>query len=155
MSVATVEDRRTNIEILQDIESRHGGLTPEAIVEEASDPTHEWHCRFEWDDAIAAHKHRIDTARGIIRSVKFEIEYHNLILRPPQYVRDPAKDSSEQGYRSLVPFSRSKKQKADLMHQEIARGVGNLRRAFNVALALNEIEIAERISQALEVLGIE
>ena len=52
------------------VRERHGWLTPEAVVGEARSPQHPLHHEFEWDDAIAAHEHRLEQARELIRSVR-------------------------------------------------------------------------------------
>lgn len=50
-------------------ESR-GSLTPAIVVEEASEPDHPLHSRFQWDDASAAHAFRLEQARSLIRSAR-------------------------------------------------------------------------------------
>lgn len=55
---------------LQGIYNIHRELTPELVVNEARDPDHPLHNRFEWDDALAAEAHRREQARGLIQSVK-------------------------------------------------------------------------------------
>lgn len=53
---------------LEDIRRQGGGvLHPEAVVRFAADPDTALHGCFEWDDAEAAHQHRLEQARGIIR----------------------------------------------------------------------------------------
>jgi hypothetical protein len=44
-----------------------GVLDPERIVDFASDPETALHAKFEWDDSVAGHKHRIWQARQLIR----------------------------------------------------------------------------------------
>jgi hypothetical protein len=72
-------------DILQELYTRKGALTPELLVAEAADPEHPLHARFEWDDSEAARLYRQVQAGRIIRSVKVEI-----VQRPdqaPVYVR--------------------------------------------------------------------
>ena len=57
-------------EILQDIYTRNGALTPTLVVEEARDENHPLHEHLEWDDSLAAEKHRLDQARQLIRTVR-------------------------------------------------------------------------------------
>ena len=55
-------------ETLANIQAAHSGrLSPEDVVQEAADPDNPLHPHFEWDDAAAAHKYRLDQAREIIR----------------------------------------------------------------------------------------
>lgn len=56
------------------IAEQHGQLTPEIILEQASDPEHELHQFFIWDDTEAARRYRLNQARGMILSVKFVVE---------------------------------------------------------------------------------
>lgn len=55
---------------LEAILRKRGDLTPEIVVDEASDPGHELHGHFNWDDPSAAHERRLDQAEQLIRSVK-------------------------------------------------------------------------------------
>jgi hypothetical protein len=68
-------------DILNDIYEERGELTPEAVVEEARDPAHPLHTRFEWDDQKAAHSYRLIQAERLIRKVK--------LYREPDDPRDP------------------------------------------------------------------
>ncbi len=52
------------------IYTERGRLTPPLVVEEASDPQHPLHSRFEWDDSIAGPKYRERQAADLIRSVR-------------------------------------------------------------------------------------
>ena len=56
---------------LEDIEKKYGKVTTELLLQEASNPGHPLHKRFEWDDSIAAHKWRLEQAAQIIRASKF------------------------------------------------------------------------------------
>ncbi|MFQ3666657.1 MAG: hypothetical protein SNJ79_11630 [Sphingomonadaceae bacterium] len=44
-----------------------GALNPEAVVVAAADPSSPLHDLFEWDDTAAAHQHRLNQARNLIR----------------------------------------------------------------------------------------
>ena len=61
-------------EILNDIAETHGVLSAELIVEEASDPEHPLHDRFEWDDDLAARLYRLEQAAQMIRSVHIQVQ---------------------------------------------------------------------------------
>lgn len=57
-------------EELEQIRRKHGGeLKPEYAVEEAKNRNSAMHRHFEWDDSVAAKKHRLDQARTLIRSI--------------------------------------------------------------------------------------
>lgn len=80
MTAATLAVR----EQLTFIYQRDGKLTAEAVLTEASDPVSPLHDRFEWDDTVAAHEHRKEQARGLIRA--YRIRIHEQPLRAFTYV---------------------------------------------------------------------
>jgi len=55
---------------LLNIYREHDRLTPQLVVEVATDPAHPLHDRLEWDDTKAGHQYRIHQARELIRVVK-------------------------------------------------------------------------------------
>lgn len=46
-----------------------GELTPEDVLADAKNDNSPLHSFFEWDDSAAAHQHRLQQARGMIRSI--------------------------------------------------------------------------------------
>lgn len=54
-------------DVLLAIREKRGQLTAEIVVEEAQDPMHPLHHRFEWDDSEAARKYRISQAQQLLR----------------------------------------------------------------------------------------
>lgn len=56
-----------HIEMLR--EKFKGEITPEDILEDAKHDNSPLHSFFEWNDSAAAHQHRLQQARGLIRSV--------------------------------------------------------------------------------------
>ena len=78
---------------LQSIYEARGRLTPKILVDEARDPAHPLHSRFEWDNDVAAERYREAQAGELIRSVK--ISYRATSGRPAsvnafQSVRRPS-----------------------------------------------------------------
>lgn len=55
---------------LQAIYDQHRKLTPALVVDEARDPQHPLHARFEWDDSIAGERWRHHQAHELITSVR-------------------------------------------------------------------------------------
>lgn len=55
---------------LQEVYDRHGRLTPALVVDEARDPAHPLHARFEWNDQTAGEAWRRQQAHELIRSVR-------------------------------------------------------------------------------------
>lgn len=52
------------------IRKQYEELTPQVVVDEARDPAHPLHSRFEWDDTVAGEAYRRQQARELIRSAK-------------------------------------------------------------------------------------
>lgn len=63
-------------EALMAIRAKRGVLTPAIVVEEAADPQHPLHHRFEWDDTEAAIKWRLSQASSLLR-VKYKRDIGN------------------------------------------------------------------------------
>lgn len=59
-------------DILLSIRDEVGVLTPAVVVDAARGGDHPLHSRFEWDDTVAAERHRESQARELIRSVRVE-----------------------------------------------------------------------------------
>lgn len=59
-------------ETLAKLEKKHKGgvLPPEVVVDHARPEKSPIHPCFEWDDAVAAEKHRIDQARQLVRCIR-------------------------------------------------------------------------------------
>lgn len=57
---------------LEAIRAERGVLIPQYVVEAARPQSSPLHRFFEWDDEKAAEQHRVETARGLIRSVRIQ-----------------------------------------------------------------------------------
>lgn len=57
-------------EILSGLEKKHGKLTADIVLEEAGNKTSVLHSQFNWDDAAAAHQHRLWQAHQLIAKVR-------------------------------------------------------------------------------------
>lgn len=66
-------NRSTLHDLFVKIRNKRGRLTPQVIVKEAENPRHPLHNEFDWDDASAAHKHRLQHAARLIRLVKIKV----------------------------------------------------------------------------------
>lgn len=60
------------LETLKQLEEENGRLEPQAVVQQASDPSSPLHDSFDWDDTLAARKYRLWQARQLIANVKVE-----------------------------------------------------------------------------------
>lgn len=89
---------------LQGIYDSHGELSPRLVLDEARDPAHPLHSRFEWDDSIAAERWRVHQAHELIQSVKIvyrqakgktpakDIRAFHAVRTPNGHVYEPAEN---------------------------------------------------------------
>lgn len=133
------QDRRAQIrQILADLETKTGRLTPDSVVAHAAQENSPLHEYFEWDDSKAAHAHRLDQARSLITSVKVEVRTEHRTISAVAYVRDPSVPPNEQGYVSVTKL----RSEYDLAREAVVD-------AFSQARAL--IERARSLSAVLSV----
>jgi hypothetical protein len=121
---------QAHIERLAQIENTDR-LSAEQVVIDATPAGSPLHDLFEWKDEVAAHLHRIDTARKIIRTVEVQITTTTRRIEVVKYVRDPD-IGREQGYVSITaPRSRDSQRQTVIF--ELNRTIGNLERAKEIA----------------------
>jgi hypothetical protein len=91
-------DAKVAVAELERIRMEHGALQSATIVAESEREDAPLHPFFDWDDAIAAHLYRLETARRLVRSI--EVVRDDL---PPvsMYVHYANPDTSEGGYEQL------------------------------------------------------
>lgn len=61
-------------EICEELQNSPQGLTPETLLEVASDNECPLHCDFEWRNDVAAHKYRVQQAADLIRCITVVID---------------------------------------------------------------------------------
>ena len=61
-------------ECLEELESKHGALTPEIVLEESRDEKATLHPCFEWDNEKAAEGYRLYQAGQLLRNITIVIE---------------------------------------------------------------------------------
>lgn len=106
---------------LHAIKDKHGRLTPALVVEEASNPRHELHGRFEWDDSVAGDAWRKEQARQLIKSVYVtyrKSDGENVSIREFYAVRESTAADSDPG---KYAFNTLDELKADPLTLEIVR----------------------------------
>jgi hypothetical protein len=131
------------IDWVKSLESDQGELTPEVVEEKARDPKSPGHDYFEWDDAVAGYRHRLDQARTLIKTVKVEIVTTDMKLLTPHYIPDPNVPVREQGYISVYKLRTDRESAMAALHNEVDRLRGILRRTREVAASLNLSKEAE------------
>lgn len=62
-------DAETAHRELEAIRAKEGSIDPENVVKAAKAKRNALHPEFDWNDATAAHKHRTERARALIRSI--------------------------------------------------------------------------------------
>lgn len=142
-SVDTIREALAALEI-------DGRITPERVVEAASEVTHPLHDFFEWDDSEAARRFRITQARTLI--VRVKVEYRTtpgVTVKASVYIRDPEVPSTEQGYRRITVLAKNKNDARAAMAIELARAGAVLDRARMIGAALGLGPQVEAILRAL------
>lgn len=136
---------------LEEIAEQHAGrLTPEAVVADARNPKSPLHEHFEWDTKKAAAQHWLDTARQLIRSVRVLVRTDDKVISTVAYVRDPSMESNEQGYRSLASLRTDRELARETVVSEFGRAAGVLRRAKEIAKALDMENDVEEIIEMVD-----
>lgn len=129
---------------LEAIRERNGGtLTPADVVADAKQKTSPLHDHFTWDDKEAAHQHRLNQARELIRSVRVEVTTSTHRLATPFYIRDPRLDPREPGYTTVYEARSDKSVAIDALREELARAVALLERTLTIAEALEMEEAVQ------------
>jgi hypothetical protein len=115
------------------VKANGGRITPEALVQAASNKKSALHDFFEWDDATAAHQYRLEQARRMIRSCRIVEIVHKEKLEVPYLIRDPQADSSEQGYIETGRVATEEDLARDSILSEITKARGNLVRVSSLS----------------------
>jgi hypothetical protein len=133
-------------------DARQGRVTPYDIVDAARDPDSPLHSAFTWDDAEAAHQHRLDQARYLIRRIHVDITVGNRLIRIPAFVRDPAMDVRVPGYVHLSRLRSDEENARDAVLAAFARAARSLQHARDLATVLGiERDVDELLVSIAEV----
>lgn len=112
-----------------------GRITPDSVIEQARNPRHPLHDKFNWNVEEAAMEHWRETARQLIKSVRFILQYMDKVVAVPYYVSDPRTKSV--GYAPTVNIRRSKDTAMAVLNDELARIKGAIHRAIGLAAAFD------------------
>lgn len=125
---------------------RDGVLTPEDVVTAAEPEDSPLHELFTWNNEVAGHKHRLDEARALIRTIKIKIVTTTREIRLPAYIRDPEVPAHQQGYiRTALVRTREESIDAALQN-EVDRVEAALVRGRKIAKGLErEADFERRI----------
>jgi len=148
-----MEKQKEIAEVLQAISDANGGkITPDQVVKHAKDPNSPLHERFIWSDKEAAQKHRLDTARQLIRSVRVIIKKETKVLRAPAYVRDPELDAKEQGYIDVRSSVNDEDSQRDILINEFKRVQGVFERAAELAVLFRMEGQLEAVQRQIKIM---
>ena len=142
-------------QVLQDelakLYKKHGSLAADVLLKAASKSSHPLHEGFGWiwDDKKAAHTQRLNHARQLISSVKYEVIHERKMLAAPVYIHDPRAEG--QGYTRLDSIKDDQAVALDALKTEISRAVRYIERAQAIA---GELELDEELKARLETAGI-
>lgn len=134
----TAEQREAVREHLEKLAAENDGrITPEMVVSDARDKNSPLHDYFLWDTKKAAYQYWLDQARELIRSVRVEMRTETTTVTAVAYVRDPSIGHKDQGYVSVEKLRTDKDLARDALVQEFGRVGDMLRRARELAAALD------------------
>lgn len=130
-------------EELEQIRIAAGGLlNPEDVVEFAKNPDTELHSRFQWDDSLAAHEHRLFQAREVINVQVVMLPNSNAPVRA--YV-SLLPDRKNGGYRPIEAVMASPKLHRAMLDQAFV-ALKSLQRRYKDLSELTPIfEMAEQV----------
>lgn len=120
---------RAHLETLRDAD---GFIDPEGVVNDARNPTAPTHDQFDWNDVTAAHAHRLDVARQLIRSVRYveqitRVEFQDV----PAWVH-VTRPGKSQGYINLDSVKTNVEMCQEVLNNEIKQATAALRRALAI-----------------------
>lgn len=134
---------------LAKIESK-GRLTPDAVIEDASDPKSPLHPYFDWDDTVAARKWRISQARDLISSVRVEVTTDERVISTFSYVRDPSVNNEEQGYIHVATLKSDRLMAVEAVMSELRRAQSCFERCYTLADSLGLADVFSDLGHKLE-----
>lgn len=138
---------------LERIREADGGLLfPESVVKKATDPRNPLHDEFPWDDAQAAHQHRLHIARRLIRSIVVERIEEEKVISSVYYIHHPALGTHEPGYAPVSQIKRNRQDALGALAFELSRVEGSLVRAREIAQALGLSSHFEQMLRQLTVI---
>jgi hypothetical protein len=136
------------IAALAELERDNGRLLPDDVVEAARAADHPLHQFFDWNDSQAAEKYRRMQAAQLIRRVRVTVEFHDVPITTPKYLRDPSAETGEpRGYREIGKIRSEEDNARAVIVEEMRRISQAVRRAKTLAAALGLVDDIERIDE--------
>lgn len=151
MTNNTLNKKAALAELVKLTKANGGTITPEILVEAATDAENPLHQYFEWDDTRAAHKFRLMQARTLIRSCKIHYTVNHRKVSIPKYVRNPEAEAQEQGYVETARVRNESDLAREVLLKEFDRIAGALRRARHLG---HYFEMTDEIDNMTEAFGL-
>ena len=131
----TMTRLRIRAAAIKKLEQNGGRVTAEALLQAARHPKHPMHADFQWDNAKAAHQHRLDQARSYISEVRVIITTSTRTIVCPAYLRD--RDiAPAPGYITTQKLRTDREASQETLTYEIARAQALFERVREIAAAL-------------------
>ena len=133
---------------LKSLAKKNGdSLTPDLLVQDASNPKSPIHDEFEWDDAKCGHAYRLDQARKLIGEVRYLYHTTTTLVKTVAYVKDP-RIPNDQGYLSVAKVKTQKEEALETLVMEFRRAAGMLARVRDLAKVFEmEYELEKLLEQ--------
>jgi len=81
--------------VMESIEERDGKVTAQSFLDESRPEESPTHGCFEWDDAVAAEKYRLDQAQHTILDLVVTVEHNNEEKKIPAFVNVTTSGNAE------------------------------------------------------------
>lgn len=148
------ENRNAAVTELRRMSRENGGRVTAQQVFDAAQADKDSPLRhiFEWDKNKAFAAHNLDRARRFIASVKVNITTETKVVTAVAYVRDPERESDEQGYVSVDRVKTEDDLQREVLLREFDRIASLLKRARNLADYFDATEQVDALSDKLNLI---
>jgi hypothetical protein len=146
------EDAKVIAPVLFRLEQERGGFTPADVLAEARDPGSPLHRFFEWDDTVAAEKHRLQVAATLTRSVVYRVMTIGPEMQKYTPVFPTVKQIDQAGvegrkYRSLPYVLEQPDLKKQMMDQAVQKLEATIRHFRTLEALASEVPELETVLQ--------
>lgn len=103
--MTTTPKKQTAADAIRDLAAKHGSITAEIVVKEATKKSSPLHSHFDWDDTTAATKFRLVQAAALIRQINVQYlvgEERTIRVRAFHNVSDDDEESGAGYFVSLA-----------------------------------------------------
>lgn len=134
-SLAKSVDANSVVEEFKKIEDIYGTLTPDSIVNFASNPQSVLHSLFEWDDTEAAKMYRLQQARTIINNIQVVVISSGNSMRINAY--EIIKSDNKRFYKNVEEMS---KPEINQVINQTIESINELRNKLKIFKELNKVD---------------